>query len=180
MALFVAIASLVGCTPQLEGPLPPLEIKLPDLIIDSISYRIIPPNDSLGMPALPDIAYMEFTIKIKNIGDASITDPFYIANTKSNLDLTRGYYSKVQIVNQDKRRLNPNETFEVIVLESIDLAPNEPFEVTVLTAVDSDVDRVRFLIVPYSEDYQKDKLPALFPGIEERDYQNNIYELLIR
>ena len=180
MILFFNILGFIGCTPTQQSS-PPQETRLPDLIINSISYRIIPPNDSLGRPMLlPDIAYIEFKIEIKNIGDVSFANAFYIANTKSNPDLTHDYYSHVQRVNQEKRKLNPNEIFEVKLIETIDLNPNEQFEVAVLTAIDFEVDRVRFLIASDSENSQKGKLPELFPEIKEKDYQNNMYELLIK
>ncbi len=136
--------------------------NLPDLIIDSISYKVAPPShDSFDMPVLGPGKTLEFTVKIKNIGDVPLTNQFYISNSRSNSDFTSDYYSHTQIVNDNKQKVGPGGTIDVKILDS----------------VNEDTNKVRFLIATDGKTGQKD---VPLPKIEEQNYQNNTYELLVK
>lgn len=137
---------------------------LPDLLIESISSkRYMPPPPPPGSPqevlGFP-INTFEFTIKVKNIGDALFNQPFYLENTRSNYDLSMGHYSHGGIVNQQRTVLNFNETMEIKIIDSLD----------------DNVNRARFLIATDGKPHLKDA----YPKIEENNYNNNSYELWIR
>ena len=137
------------------------EKNLPDLVVDSISYKAAPSSqDSLGMPVIGPGKALEFTLKIKNIGDGPVADSFYISNTRSNFDVTAGYYSHTQVVNYNKQKINPGKTIEVKILDSID----------------ENTGKVRFLIATDGKTGQKD---VPLPIVAEKNYQNNTLELQI-
>ncbi len=147
---------------RIEQPIPEQpQLGKADLVIESISYRIMPPfSDEFGMPMLDSRKGIEFQLVIKNVGDVSLDDKFFISKTRSNYDLEINHYSTSQAVNRERQSLNPDERLEVKIFSSIDY----------------DVRMVRFLL---NTEGKPDLKGNVLPRVEEANYGNNIYELII-
>ena len=148
-------------------PAPTEQVNLPDLIIESVSAELAPPStDFLGAPVMtPGTSYI-FTLRIKNIGNAALSDSFFfISNTRSDSDFIENHYSSGERVNNSKQTI----------------APGEVLEVTITDSIDSDATQVRFMVNPWVEDYHLEVIDHNIVGsesfrIEESNYENNTSE----
>ena len=143
-----------------------IDTNKPDLVVEEITYRPAPPSIGVHGGAVISGA-TEFTIKIKNIGNASLEDEFYIVNTITEQDLETNHFSRGGLVNQGKKPINPGEIFHC----------------KFCSKVDRDIDIIRFKInagidTTYGKN-EKKKGDIIIEPLPELDYTNNVYELKI-
>ena len=128
-------------------PAPHEQVNLPDLVIESVSAEYVPPH---GPVMTPGTSYI-FTLRIKNIGNAALSDSFIcISNTRGCRGLSTIEYSHTQRVNDSKQTIAPGGSLEVIVTD----------------IVESRETRVRFMVNPWAGSFR----------IEESNYDNNFVE----
>jgi hypothetical protein len=104
-----------------------------------------------------------FKVTIKNIGDGNFLNQiFYLSLAWTERDINSGHYSTIAGVSS-KTIVSPGESFDVEIA-----GPTLP------ELKKSDT-RVKFLIQTDGKKHLKDPLPK----IQEKDYDNNTYEITI-
>lgn len=137
-----------------------LEAK-PDLIIEKISYKNAKVHsESYGMPVMFPGKNLDFTITVKNIGNADFKSSFYVSNSRSERDFADNYHSHSELANQKEQKIPANESLDV----------------TVSDIIDSDTKNVQFSINYRSKTDKKDVPMAIR---DESNYENNSYQLTI-
>jgi hypothetical protein len=162
ITLIIAVIGITACenTEKFDKP---------DLIIETVSYSAAPAvTDEYGMPLMFPGKRLKFTILVRNIGNVSITDSFYISNTRSNEAFNENYYESGEMVNYDNQIIEPGESLEVTITDNI--------------AVDAK--QVRFMVNPESNKLPPikldgEELDVSSKQVEESNYKNNTYELEI-
>jgi hypothetical protein len=162
ITLIIAVSGTTACedTEQVDKP---------DLIIETVSYSNAPAiTDEYGMPIMFPGIRLNFTICVRNIGDAAIAEFFYISHTRSNEAFNENYYESGEMVNHDNQIIEPGESLEVTITDNI--------------AVDAK--QVRFMVNPESNKLPPIKLDGneldvSSKQVEESNYKNNTYELEI-
>lgn len=161
--LVMAVIPVVACRQ-------PEPVSLPDLIIDSVTYRKVSHTDPYGMPILGPGVSLEYTIHIKNIGDAPASGLLYVSNTRSNKNLDENHYPSTELVKYAEPTIEPGEVFVAKILDYREV----------------DAKTVRFIVNPEMELH-----PGVVDGnivqfnagteyiyrLEESHYNNNTYEL---
>lgn len=134
----------------------------PDLIIEKITYKKPKPQEgSYGMPVetIPG-NYWDFTITVKNIGNADFAGSFYVFNSRSERDFLSNVHSHGELVNQKEEKIPENGSLDV----------------TISDLLDDDTKNVQFL-VNYKGQADKKDVPMAIK--DESNYENNSYKLTI-
>lgn len=132
-----------------------------DLSLVSVKVSKAPNmHDSYGMPILSSSEELEFTFTIRNIGNKSFKDVFYIRNSRTEEDFEMNGYSHEQVMNYLKKEIPMNGTYEEKFVDTID-----PKTTHIRFNIDSEGR-------PASN---KDPYPP--KRIDELNYSNNTFEL---
>ncbi|MFA5316931.1 MAG: hypothetical protein WC369_05890 [Dehalococcoidales bacterium] len=148
----------------------------PDLIIENVTYELKWSDTSTG----DSIVYAEYTIRVKNIGNAPANGSFHaewthtIFQASSDRDIQNNHYSRGQMLKYtDSSPIRPNETF---VGKVQDISP--------------EVGTVRFIInnpnpdlptsAPNSPDVTTHPNKVNLPEIDESNFNNNTYTLTLK
>ena len=107
-----------------------IDKRKPDLIINNITYER---TFNRGVAH----ATYNFVIEIKNIGDDAVNNSFYISNTRNKWDLENNHYSHSQIINYNKKIINPGEIF---IDQVQDIAPDDTTIIKFKIATDGKID----------------------------------------
>jgi hypothetical protein len=135
----------------------------PDLIITDVEFKYERPNrqhkpgDPIrGSDNLPEPI---FYITIENIGNKDLAEPFYLAFTNDENDITKGRYSHLTVVNSENNIIRANDSIK--------------FKIG--WYIDRDRNHFKFCILNDPKDFKN----HMFPPIEEERYDNNTYECSI-
>ena len=149
---------MVGCISD-QGIAPSSSTTgTPDLVIDTVTFARLP-NCWQGYPSgiICGGPRFDFTLHIRNVGSGNFTVPFYISNSRSNVDLAVQYCSFTIRVNDPAASIPPGGTLDV----------------TYESFVDDSTSRVHFVI--NTNDRFDTGVPL--PRVDELSYDNNDYYL---
>ncbi len=156
----VLLLAFSGCSRNAVVNSPPPSDGKPDLVILGITYSVQPACHEgypsgiicIGPNAL-------FTVKVGNIGTASLDRPFYISNSRSSEDFVTSYCSSTRMVNAP--------------YDSVAIHPNGSIEVSFPDVFPDTVSKILFVI---NTDDRYDRGVPL-PVIPESNYTNNSFVL---
>ncbi len=154
------VFAIVGCNSD-QGIAPTTSsIVLPDLVIDTVTFVRLP-DCWQGYPSgiICGGPRFDFTLHIKNIGSANFTVPFYISNSRSNVDFADKYCSSTLRVNDPPVTIPPGGTLQM----------------TYESFIDDSTSRVLFVI--NTNDRFDRGVPL--PKVDELKYANNDYSLTL-
>ena len=114
---------------------------LPDLVISHVAYARLP---SIGT-YLTGPSF-QFTLTIRNIGDADFHVPFYISSTHNAKTYEDQFCGHTQLVNKPVTVILPGDSIEVNVLALIE--GNTPDVLFVINTNDLYAKGVHLLIIP--------------------------------
>ena len=161
MAAVIATAASAGCEQAI----------MPDLIIESVSYR----PDPITIPGVASVGErLAFCIRIKNIGNAPASGCLYIDMEKSAEDLDKRHLGRGTRIKEDEPSIAPGEVFEASLTATISISEkwnkvyfllNPEMEIELLKIVREDtIEKIE------TRDTYRYRL-------EESNYSNNTYEL---
>lgn len=170
--LLISIVLCLWLFPSCRSSQPPPEevgdhTPLPDLTIKKVTYRPDLSTPRL-LPQRVDalVVTYEFRVEIENIGTAPLTEPFYISYTTTTYDYQNFIYSRHELLNAARTVIARGKSFTFVVTTEIEIPRR---------VVPSNFP-IRFYI---NTEGQLNTLGYQAPRINERKYNNNIYELSV-
>jgi len=154
----IFISFFIGCKSNiLVNPISTLKGK-PDLIIDEVIYKRLP-DCHQGYPSgiICDGPSFEFTLRIKNIGNADVSSALFITNSRSKWDLDNQYCSCGQRLNDPPMNIPINGSLDI----------------KLVSFIDDSVHNVLFVL----DTYDRSNSGLNIPKIDEVNYDNNSYIL---
>ncbi len=172
LALCIVTAGLLACgtatTPR--GAVDP-DAKLPDLRIKKIEYRQQHRQQiSRRSTYEPNVAFLnyELTILIENVGNAAVSEPFYVSYSASLTEYQDHLFSRHLRLNDERHTIEPGAVQPFIVSIVLDFPP--PF---------SKIQQYPLRLYINTEGSANSTgFPTVY--IAERSYENNKYELQLK
>ena len=117
----IVLFTLTACkSNHSENPVSPSVAK-PDLVIDTVTYTRLP-NCWQGYPSgvICGPPTFGFTLRIRNLGTADVSSPFFVQNSRSKWDFDNRYLSLGQRVNDPPTTIPINGTLDLNITSDVE------------------------------------------------------------